>query len=127
MDLSGQDMHSNYRHTEIHQWITTGPSVMNPMGAGSLIPMNWTITGNGYLEELPAVAGGTTNLRIWTISGGRGVHINLVVIGGNLLFHPSEPAASVVGHFMSINNNGLAVWLKPPEIPQAVGARLTTV
>jgi hypothetical protein len=97
MDLSGQDMHSNYRHTEIHQWIATGPSVMNPMGAGSLIPMNWTITGNGYLEELPAVAGGTTNLRIWTISGGRGVHINLVVIGGNLLFHPSEPAASVVG------------------------------
>jgi hypothetical protein len=109
IDINGQ----GYRHTEIQRWEAMGTSAPNTMGPGMLIPMNWTITGNGYYEQLPPNA----DLQIWTISGSHPVHVQLIIPNSSpndLIFQPFEQPVSITGALQGTQQKWTNGMANPP-------------
>jgi hypothetical protein len=109
IDINGQ----GYRHTEVQRWEAMGTSAQNTMGPGMLIPMNWTITGNGYYEQLPPNA----DLQIWTISGSHPVHVQLIIPNSSpndLIFQPFEQPVSITGALQGTQQKWTNGMANPP-------------
>jgi hypothetical protein len=100
-----------YRHTEIQVWVATGQSVPNANGPGMLIPMNWTITGNGYYDQLTP---GNEDVQRWTIAGSAPVHANVTPIGSDLIFQPFESAVSITGALQGTQQKWTNGMANPP-------------
>jgi hypothetical protein len=78
-----------------------------------LIPMNWTITGNGYYEQLPPNA----DLQIWTISGSHPVHAQLIIPNSSpndLIFQTFEQPVSITGALQGTQQKWTNGMANPP-------------